>query len=164
MVEYEKAIQQSVYEQLQVVHEGRLKVFFTRDVKILSWEFCSRRHEELLPRELIVPQILSWEFCLRRHEELLPRQLIIPQGLCFLHILYAFENKHTRLARGGNANTDKRLAASLSVIKDCRLAMEINRMAEFMREIQSKDTEKMFQLPILGRETKLRAYEKESFT
>ncbi|PWA96966.1 LIM-domain binding protein/SEUSS [Artemisia annua] len=57
MVEYEKAVQQSVYEQLHVVHEGRLKVFFTRDLKILSWEFCSRRHEELLPRRLIVPQV-----------------------------------------------------------------------------------------------------------
>ncbi|GJX61467.1 probable transcriptional regulator SLK2 isoform X1 [Tanacetum coccineum] len=57
MVEYEKAVQQSVYEQLQVVHEGRLKVFFTRDLKILSWEFCSRRHEELFPRRLIVPQV-----------------------------------------------------------------------------------------------------------
>nr|GEW35210.1 hypothetical protein [Tanacetum cinerariifolium] len=59
MVEYEKAVQQSVYEQLQVVHEGRLKVFFTRDLKILSWEFCSRRHEKLLPRRLIVPQVLN---------------------------------------------------------------------------------------------------------
>ncbi|GJR96061.1 phospholipase-like protein [Tanacetum coccineum] len=35
MLEYEKAVQQSVYEQLQVVHEGRLKVFFTRDLKLI---------------------------------------------------------------------------------------------------------------------------------
>nr|GEU37869.1 hypothetical protein [Tanacetum cinerariifolium] len=33
MVEYEKAVQRSVYEQLQVVHEGQVKVFFTHDLK-----------------------------------------------------------------------------------------------------------------------------------
>lgn len=37
MVEYEKAVQQSVYEQLHVVHDGRLKVFFTRDLKVYHW-------------------------------------------------------------------------------------------------------------------------------
>lgn len=26
-------------------------------VQILSWEFCGRSHEELLPRRLIVPQV-----------------------------------------------------------------------------------------------------------
>ncbi|KAJ0466189.1 putative LIM-domain binding protein/SEUSS [Helianthus annuus] len=57
MLEYGKAIQESVYEQLHVVHEGRLKVIFTPDLKILSWEFCSRRHEELLPRRLVAPQV-----------------------------------------------------------------------------------------------------------
>lgn len=25
--------------------------------QILSWEFCARSHEELLPRRLIVPQV-----------------------------------------------------------------------------------------------------------
>ncbi|KAI7731935.1 hypothetical protein M8C21_008947, partial [Ambrosia artemisiifolia] len=57
MLEYGKAVQESVYEQLHVVHEGRLKVIFTPDLKILSWEFCSRRHEELLPRRLVAPQV-----------------------------------------------------------------------------------------------------------
>nr|GEW68948.1 hypothetical protein [Tanacetum cinerariifolium] len=40
-------------------------------------------------------------------------EVIFPEGLCFIHKLYAFENKHTRLARGGNANTDNIPAASL---------------------------------------------------
>lgn len=57
MLEYGKAIQESVYEQLHVVHEGRLKVIFAPDLKILSWEFCSRRHEELLPRRLVAPHV-----------------------------------------------------------------------------------------------------------
>ncbi|XP_051138163.1 probable transcriptional regulator SLK2 isoform X2 [Andrographis paniculata] len=57
MLEYGKAIQESVFEQLRVVREGQLRIIFTADLKILSWEFCARRHEELLPRRLIAPQV-----------------------------------------------------------------------------------------------------------
>ncbi|KAL5567814.1 hypothetical protein UlMin_024389 [Ulmus minor] len=57
MLEYEKAVQESVYEQLRVVREGQLRIIFTQDLKILSWEFCARRHEELLPRRLVAPQV-----------------------------------------------------------------------------------------------------------
>ncbi|KAI3471102.1 hypothetical protein Pfo_027765 [Paulownia fortunei] len=57
MLEYAKAVQESVYEQLRVVREGQLRIFFTPDLKILSWEFCARRHEELLPRRLVAPQV-----------------------------------------------------------------------------------------------------------
>ncbi|KAM7491653.1 hypothetical protein LguiA_034574 [Lonicera macranthoides] len=57
MLEYGKAVQESVYEQLRVVREGQLRVIFTPDLKILSWEFCARRHEELLPRRLVAPQV-----------------------------------------------------------------------------------------------------------
>ncbi|KAL2556025.1 putative transcriptional regulator SLK2 [Forsythia ovata] len=57
MVEYAKAVQESIYEQLRVVREGQLRIIFSPDLKILSWEFCARRHEELLPRRLIAPQV-----------------------------------------------------------------------------------------------------------
>ncbi|KAI3458194.1 hypothetical protein Pfo_014857 [Paulownia fortunei] len=57
MLEYAKAVQESVYEQLRVVREGQLRIIFTPDLKILSWEFCARRHEELLPRRLVAPQV-----------------------------------------------------------------------------------------------------------
>ncbi|KAL8534357.1 hypothetical protein ACS0TY_010393 [Phlomoides rotata] len=57
MLEYAKAVQESVYEQLRVVREGQLRIFFTPDLKILSWEFCALRHEELLPRRLVAPQV-----------------------------------------------------------------------------------------------------------
>ncbi|KAL8127939.1 hypothetical protein AgCh_014753 [Apium graveolens] len=57
MLEYGKAVQESVYEQLRVVREGQLRVIFTPDLKILSWEFCARHHEELLPRRLVAPQV-----------------------------------------------------------------------------------------------------------
>ncbi|XP_057774401.1 probable transcriptional regulator SLK2 [Salvia miltiorrhiza] len=57
MLEYAKAVQESVYEQLRVVREGHLRIFFTPDLKILSWEFCARHHEELLPRRFVAPQV-----------------------------------------------------------------------------------------------------------
>ncbi|KAG5013026.1 hypothetical protein JHK86_025287 [Glycine max] len=57
MLEYAKAVQESVYESLRVVREGQLRIIFTQDLKILSWEFCARRHEELLPRRLVAPQV-----------------------------------------------------------------------------------------------------------
>ncbi|KAE8736449.1 putative transcriptional regulator SLK1 [Hibiscus syriacus] len=57
MLEYGKVVQESVYEQLRVVREGQLRIIFTQDLKILSWEFCARRHEELFPRRLVAPQV-----------------------------------------------------------------------------------------------------------
>uniref|UniRef100_A0A2P2LW98 Putative transcriptional regulator SLK2 isoform X2 n=1 Tax=Rhizophora mucronata TaxID=61149 RepID=A0A2P2LW98_RHIMU len=57
MVQYEKAVQESVYEQLRVVREGQLRIVFSHELKILSWEFCARRHEELLPRKIVAPQV-----------------------------------------------------------------------------------------------------------
>ncbi|KAK9724562.1 hypothetical protein RND81_05G082600 [Saponaria officinalis] len=57
MLEYGKAVQESVYEQLRVVREGQLRIIFSQELKILSWDFCARRHEELLPRRLVAPQV-----------------------------------------------------------------------------------------------------------
>ncbi|XP_058089755.1 transcriptional corepressor SEUSS-like isoform X2 [Magnolia sinica] len=57
VLDYAKAIQESVFEQLRVVRDGQLRIVFTPDLKICSWEFCARRHEELIPRRLIIPQV-----------------------------------------------------------------------------------------------------------
>ncbi|KAF5743561.1 transcriptional regulator SLK2 [Tripterygium wilfordii] len=57
LLEYGKAVQESVYEQLRVVREGQLRIIFAQDLKILSWEFCARRHEELFPRSLVASQV-----------------------------------------------------------------------------------------------------------
>ncbi|XP_047327152.1 probable transcriptional regulator SLK2 [Impatiens glandulifera] len=56
MLHYEKAVLESVYEQLRVIRKGQLRVIFTPDLKILSWEFCALRHEEFLSRKLVAPQ------------------------------------------------------------------------------------------------------------
>ncbi|KAK8566132.1 hypothetical protein V6N13_021201 [Hibiscus sabdariffa] len=57
VLEYAKAIQESVFEHLRVVRDGQLRIVFSPDLKICSWEFCARRHEELIPRRLIIPQV-----------------------------------------------------------------------------------------------------------
>ncbi|XP_073111945.1 probable transcriptional regulator SLK3 [Elaeis guineensis] len=57
VLDYAKAVQESVYEQVRVVHEGQMRIIFMPDLKIVSWEFCARRHEEFLLRRLIVPQV-----------------------------------------------------------------------------------------------------------
>ncbi|KAK1382037.1 putative transcriptional regulator SLK2 [Heracleum sosnowskyi] len=57
MLEYGKAVQESVYEQLRVIREGQLRIIFTADLKILCWEFCARRHEDLISRRLVAPQV-----------------------------------------------------------------------------------------------------------
>ncbi|KAL5064401.1 hypothetical protein RYX36_026138, partial [Vicia faba] len=45
MLEYTKAVQECVYEKIYVVCEGQLRIVFTQDLKIFSWDFCVRRHE-----------------------------------------------------------------------------------------------------------------------
>ncbi|KAL9267816.1 putative transcriptional regulator SLK2 [Drosera capensis] len=57
ILEYGKAVQESIYEQLRVVREGQLRIIFTQDLKIMSWEFCARRHEELLSKRVVAPQV-----------------------------------------------------------------------------------------------------------
>ncbi|KAD6796170.1 hypothetical protein E3N88_07066 [Mikania micrantha] len=57
VLDYAKAIQESVFEQLRVVRDGQLRIVFNADLKICSWEFCARHHEELIPRRLLIPQI-----------------------------------------------------------------------------------------------------------
>ncbi|CAH2035527.1 unnamed protein product, partial [Thlaspi arvense] len=57
VLEYAKATQESVFEHLRVVRDGQLRIVFSPDLKIYSWEFCARRHEELIPRRLLIPQV-----------------------------------------------------------------------------------------------------------
>ncbi|OAY83263.1 Transcriptional corepressor SEUSS [Ananas comosus] len=57
ILDYAKAVQESVFEQLRVVREGQLRIVYSPDLKICSWEFCARRHEELIPRRLLIPQV-----------------------------------------------------------------------------------------------------------
>lgn len=36
MLEYGKAVQESVYEQLRVVREGQLRIVFTQELKVIA--------------------------------------------------------------------------------------------------------------------------------
>ncbi|XP_050203471.1 transcriptional corepressor SEUSS-like isoform X2 [Mercurialis annua] len=53
VLRYEQARQEGVYENLRMIRDGQLRVVFSPDLKIGSWEFCAQRHEELIPRNLI---------------------------------------------------------------------------------------------------------------
>lgn len=90
VLDYAKAIQESVFEQLRVVRDGQLRIVFSPDLKVLTKEISSvftylmvllasifTRH--YLFKFIFFWQICSWEFCARRHEELIPRRLLIPQ-------------------------------------------------------------------------------------
>ncbi|KAL6606302.1 hypothetical protein ACP70R_041955 [Stipagrostis hirtigluma subsp. patula] len=57
VLEHTKVIQKSIYEHLHVTHEGHLRIIFTPELKIMSWEFCSQRHEEYITRRILAPQV-----------------------------------------------------------------------------------------------------------
>ncbi|CAH9086324.1 unnamed protein product [Cuscuta europaea] len=57
MLEYGKVVQESIYENFRIVHEGKLRVIFREDLKIVLWEFCVLCHEEYLERRLISRQV-----------------------------------------------------------------------------------------------------------
>ncbi|GMY12456.1 transcriptional corepressor SEUSS-like [Fagus crenata] len=57
VLDYAKAIHESVFEQLRVVRDGQLRLIFSPDLKICSWEFCTQHHEELIPRRILIPQL-----------------------------------------------------------------------------------------------------------
>lgn len=57
VLNFSKAVQESVFEQLRVVRDGQLRIVFSPDLKICSWLFCARHHEELIPRRSIIPQV-----------------------------------------------------------------------------------------------------------
>lgn len=41
VLEYGKAVQESVYEQLRVVREGKLRIIFAHDLKVREWNSVS---------------------------------------------------------------------------------------------------------------------------
>ncbi|XP_042067342.1 probable transcriptional regulator SLK1 [Salvia splendens] len=56
VLELRKAVQTSVYKTFRVVHNGKLRVVFRHDLKILSWEFCIENHEECQVQSSFRPQ------------------------------------------------------------------------------------------------------------
>lgn len=68
VLDYAKAIQESVFDQLRVVRDGQLRIVFSLDLKICSWEFCARRHEELIPRRLLIPQVTQLGIAAQKYQ------------------------------------------------------------------------------------------------
>ena len=57
VLDCDKAIKESVFEKFRVVHDGHLRILFTQDLKICSWEFCARRHEVYMIRRSLIPMV-----------------------------------------------------------------------------------------------------------
>uniref|UniRef100_A0A8R7V3P2 Transcriptional corepressor SEUSS n=1 Tax=Triticum urartu TaxID=4572 RepID=A0A8R7V3P2_TRIUA len=57
LLEHAKVVQKSIYEHQHVTHEGQLRIIFTPELKIMSWEFCSRRHDEYVTRKFLTDQV-----------------------------------------------------------------------------------------------------------
>lgn len=87
VLDYAKAIQESVFEQLRVVRDGQLRIVFSPDLKVGGAIRNGEKIETILRFKFLIfsmvsfflCQICSWEFCARRHEELIPRRLLVPQ-------------------------------------------------------------------------------------
>ncbi|KAL3498778.1 hypothetical protein ACH5RR_041510 [Cinchona calisaya] len=71
MLEYGKAVQESVYEKVRVVRDGILRVLLRHDLKIISWEFCVRHHKEYLPLPLVARQVNQLICAARKYQSLL---------------------------------------------------------------------------------------------
>ncbi|KAL2517027.1 putative transcriptional regulator SLK3 [Abeliophyllum distichum] len=69
ILEYGKAVQESVYENFRVVREGKLRIVFRHDLKILSWEFCARHHDEYLPHRLVASQVNQLVFAAQKYHD-----------------------------------------------------------------------------------------------
>ncbi|CAM0912518.1 unnamed protein product [Alopecurus aequalis] len=57
LLEHTKVVLKSIYEHQHVTHEGQLRIIFTPELKIMSWEFCSRRHDEYITRKFLTEQV-----------------------------------------------------------------------------------------------------------
>ncbi|MCO5613148.1 hypothetical protein L7F22_067424 [Adiantum nelumboides] len=56
VLEFPRAVHESKFPELRVVRYGRLRVTFSSSFKICSWEFCTKMHEEVVPRKDLLLQ------------------------------------------------------------------------------------------------------------
>ncbi|MED6108824.1 hypothetical protein PIB30_027778 [Stylosanthes scabra] len=52
-----KVTRESLFHKFRVVHEGSLRIVFSPNLKIRSLEFCAKRHEVLICRSYLVPDV-----------------------------------------------------------------------------------------------------------
>ncbi|KAK6263046.1 hypothetical protein QUC31_008862 [Theobroma cacao] len=136
MLEYEKAVQESVYDQVRVVREGKLRIIFTYDLKILSWEFCARHHEELLHRSFIVAQVHGLVHAAQKYQSTI-------NGSNKFSPRYLQEDCNRFLTTGGQlvSNLDLELIDDLGFSKRYIRCLQIAVVVESMKDLMtfSKD-------------------------
>ncbi|KAK4393780.1 Transcriptional corepressor SEUSS [Sesamum angolense] len=89
-----KAAEESVHDQVRIVRCGQLRVIFSPDLKICSWEFCTQNHEEYIPRSSLVPPVCElgaavqdYQLSARDSSSVSPEEL---QSALILNNLYSF--------------------------------------------------------------------------
>ncbi|KAK4416704.1 Transcriptional corepressor SEUSS [Sesamum alatum] len=97
---YPKAAEESVYDQVRIVRYGQLRVVFSPDLKICSWEFCSQNHEEYIRRSSLIPQVCELGAAVQNYQHsarhsssvapqnyksaLIPHQMVEALGMPFI--------------------------------------------------------------------------------
>ncbi|CAI0414306.1 unnamed protein product [Linum tenue] len=133
VLEYGKAVHETVYNQFHIVREGKLRIVFTPDLKISCWEFCSKDHEELLPRSLVTSQVNDF---LRTAQEY---QTAIDGGGPGRALPDLQENCHTLLAAGCSLekNLELQLAGDMGFPKRYIRCLQIAEIVNSMKDLMT---------------------------
>lgn len=133
MLEYEKAVQETICEQIRVVREGQLRIIYSHDLKILSWEFCVRRHEEFLSRRFVAPQVNQLVQAAQRYQTAIDERGddgVSPHDLkenCNM-----FVTAGRQLARNLELNVVDDLGFSKRYIRCLQISQVVNSMQDLM--------------------------------
>ncbi|XP_050230685.1 transcriptional corepressor SEUSS-like isoform X2 [Mercurialis annua] len=57
VLRYGNARQEGVYKNRRILRDGQLRIVFSPDLKIYSWEFCARRHVEFIQQDFIKTKV-----------------------------------------------------------------------------------------------------------
>ncbi|CAL1375434.1 unnamed protein product [Linum trigynum] len=133
VLEYGKAVHETVYNQFHIVREGKLRIVFTPDLKISCWEFCSKDHEELLPRSLVTSQVNDF---LRIAQEY---QTAIDGGGPGRALPDLQENCHMLLAAGCSLekNLELQLAGDMGFPKRYIRCLQIAEIVNSMKDLMT---------------------------
>lgn len=141
VLEYAKAVQESVYEQVRVVREGQLRIIFTPQLKILSWEFCARKHDDYLSRRLVAPQLSQLLQIAQRYQTAVTESG--PAGLSHQDLQNTcnmFMSASRQLLRNLESNSLNDLGFSKRYVRCLQVAEVVNNMTDLIDYSQEHKT------------------------
>ncbi|KAL8141662.1 hypothetical protein V2J09_014694 [Rumex salicifolius] len=133
MLQYTKVVQETVYKNSRVLHEGQLRVVFTKELKILSWEFCAKLHEEFIPRRLIAPKVNQLIQAANKYEDNIEQNKFnggLRHQLQATH--YRFVKAGEQLAKTLDSHIVKEYGFSKQTVRFFQTAEIVNSMRDLM--------------------------------